>query len=102
MIEVLPKIRKGYYVYYELTEGDQKTAGGLREDYALELCGEAIYPQLLIRALLAKIIPLKPETVTLVGDWKLNPAPFGFAFDGKVWTAKGEDLVLASECGGTH
>ena len=99
MIEVLPKIQKGYFVYYELTEGGKRTGGGLRDDYSLVLCGEAIYPQLLIRALLAKIIPLKPQKITLVGDWKLNPTPFGFVFDGKTWTAKGEDLVLASECG---
>lgn len=98
MIEVSERPRAGYFVYYRLKEGSRETGGGLREDYALALDGEAIYPQLLFRALLSKVIALRPREVRLVGEWGIDPAPFGFTETEGEWTAKGENLRLPPEC----
>ncbi len=98
MLSVLFKEKEGYSFYCELTDGEKKYGGGLKEGL-LGCAADCPYKELMLRTLINKCMNAFVKEVRARDEWGTDLARFGFEKEGEFYVAGYESLKLPHDCG---
>ncbi len=99
MLSVIFKIKVGYQLYCTLSDGESEIFGGIDKDGFLFIEKSTPYAELMLRAMIDKLLDAAERTVYAKDEWGVDLRRFGFLKkDDGVYVCASENLKLPHDC----
>lgn len=90
--------KAGYAAYCTLKDGAREFFGGVRENGVFFCEKQAPYRELMLRALVNRVMRSGPEMLYAQDEWGVELARFGFKKQGGQYACERKNLKLPHDC----